>query len=39
MEFANLDIHIGYVAHNIVAVVNDGQGGDSFVIHSYQRFF
>ena len=39
MSSADLDIHIGYVAHNIVVVVNDGQGGDSFVVHKYQRFF
>lgn len=39
MKFADLDIHVGYVAHNIVIIVNDGQRRDAFVIHKYQRFF
>lgn len=36
MGLIYLDVYIGYVSHHIVLIVDDGQGGDTLVIHQLE---
>ena len=33
-----LNIDIRYVTNNVVLVVDNGQGGDAFIVHQYKGF-